>query len=154
MPCRRAAICTNSRPGGILSDLRLQKLGQEIGDNDPVVLRAELLLRSLRDTLDKSVLLAKVSGLQATYLLAFEPTHPLRFLIKVGEQVRSLHATSGGKVHSGRPRRPGAGRHLQIPDAPAVDRPNHHLQGRVARGHHAWSPSAAGISTRARVSRA
>jgi DNA-binding IclR family transcriptional regulator len=82
---------------GYYPTLRLQKLGQEIGDNDPVVLRAELLLRSLRDTLDESVLLAKVSGLQATYLLAFEPTHPLRFLIKVGEQVRSLHATSGGR---------------------------------------------------------
>ena len=76
----------------------MQKLGQEIGDNDPVVLRAELLLRSLRDTLDKSVLLAKVSGLQATYLLAFEPTHPLRFLIKVGENVRSLYSASGGKA--------------------------------------------------------
>jgi DNA-binding IclR family transcriptional regulator len=51
----------------------------------------------LRDTLDESVLLAKVSGLQATYLLAFEPTHPLRFLVKVGDPIRSLHATSAGK---------------------------------------------------------
>lgn len=83
---------------GFYPTLRLQQLGREIGDNDPVVLRAELLLRSLRDTLEESVLLAKVSGLQATYLLAFEPTHPLRFLIKVGEQVRSLYATSGGKA--------------------------------------------------------
>ncbi len=83
---------------GYYPTLRLQKLGQEIGDNDPVVLRAELLLRSLRDTLDESVMLAKVSGLQATYLLAFEPTHPLRFQLKVGEMVRSLYATSGGKA--------------------------------------------------------
>jgi DNA-binding IclR family transcriptional regulator len=83
---------------GYYPTLRLQKLGQEIGDNDPVVLRAELLLRSVRDTLDESVLLAKVSGLQATYLLAFEPTHPLRFLIKVGEPVRTSYATSGGKA--------------------------------------------------------
>jgi DNA-binding IclR family transcriptional regulator len=83
---------------GYYPTLRLQQLGREIGDNDPVALRAELLLRSLRDTLDESVLLAKVFGLHATYLLAFEPTHPLRFLIKVGEQVRSLHATSGGKA--------------------------------------------------------
>jgi DNA-binding IclR family transcriptional regulator len=83
---------------GYYPTLRLQHLGREIGDNDPVVLRADLLLRSLRDTLDESVLLAKASGLQATYLLAFEPTHPLRFLIKVGENVRSLYATSGGKA--------------------------------------------------------
>ncbi|MGA3397924.1 MAG: IclR family transcriptional regulator C-terminal domain-containing protein [Acetobacteraceae bacterium] len=83
---------------GYYPTLRLQKLGQEIGDHDPVVLRAELLLCSLRDTLDESVLLAKVSGLQATYLLALEPRQPLRFLIKVGENVRSLYATSGGKA--------------------------------------------------------
>ncbi len=83
---------------GYYPTLRLQKLGKEIGDNDPVVLRAELMLRSLRDTLDETVLLAKASGLQATYLLAFEPSHPLRFQVKVGENVRSLHGTSGGKV--------------------------------------------------------
>ena len=60
--------------------------------------RAELLLRSLRDTLDESVLLSKVNGLQAMYLLTFEPSHPLRFLAKVGDSVRSLHGTSGGKA--------------------------------------------------------
>src|ERR1039458_7184961 len=53
---------------GYYPTLRLQWLGKEIGDNDPVVTRAEQLLRSLRDTLDESVLLSKVSGLQATYL--------------------------------------------------------------------------------------
>ncbi len=83
---------------GYYPTLRLQKLGKDIADHDPVVARADLLLRSLRDTLDESVLLAKVSGLQATYLLVFEPTHPLRFLMKVGDRVRSLHATSGGKA--------------------------------------------------------
>jgi DNA-binding IclR family transcriptional regulator len=83
---------------GYYPTLRLQKLGKEIGDHDPVVARADLLLRSLRDTLDESVLLAKVSGMQATYLLVFEPTHPLRFLMKVGDTVRSLYATSGGKA--------------------------------------------------------
>jgi DNA-binding IclR family transcriptional regulator len=44
------------------------------------------------------VLLAKVTELQATYLLAFEPSHPLRFLARVGDNVRSLHATSAGKA--------------------------------------------------------
>ena len=77
---------------------RLHLLGKEIGNNDPVLVRAELLLRSLRDTLDESVLLSKVSGLTATYLLAFEPTHPLRMLVKVGDTIRSLHATSAGKA--------------------------------------------------------
>ena len=83
---------------GYYPTLRLQTLGKVIGDNDPVVARADLLLRSLRDTLDETVLLAKVSGLQATYLLAFEATHPLRFMIKVGDNVRSIFATSAGKA--------------------------------------------------------
>ncbi|MGD0720089.1 MAG: IclR family transcriptional regulator [Roseiarcus sp.] len=83
---------------GYYPTLRLQQLGKEISDNDPVVSRAELLLRSMRDTLDESVLLAKVGGLQATYLLAFESAHPLRFQAKIGDRVRSLHATSGGKA--------------------------------------------------------
>jgi len=83
---------------GYYPTLRLLMLGKDIGDNDPIVMRAELLLRSLRDTLDESVLLSKVSGLQATYLLAFEPTHPLRFLVKIGDNVRCLYATSAGKA--------------------------------------------------------
>jgi len=83
---------------GYYPTLRLQRLGKEIADHDPVVGRAEQLLRSLRDTLDESVLLSKVNGLHAIYLLTFEPSHPLRFLAKVGDNVRSLHATSGGKA--------------------------------------------------------
>jgi IclR family transcriptional regulator, acetate operon repressor len=77
---------------------RLFDLARTITDHDPVALRADILLRSMRDTLDESVLLAKVSGLQATYLLTFEPSHPLRFLANVGDHVRSLYATSGGKA--------------------------------------------------------
>jgi DNA-binding IclR family transcriptional regulator len=76
---------------------RLLGLSKQIGDNDPIMLRAEVVLRSLRDSLDETVLMAKVSGLQANYLLVFEPSHPLRFATKVGEPVRSLYATSGGK---------------------------------------------------------
>jgi DNA-binding IclR family transcriptional regulator len=83
---------------GYYPTLRLLGLGKEIGDNDPVMLRAELLLRSLRDRLDETVLMAKVNGLQANYLLVFEPSHPLRFATKVGEKVRTLYATSGGKA--------------------------------------------------------
>jgi DNA-binding IclR family transcriptional regulator len=83
---------------GYYPTLRLQELGKTISDHDPVVLRAEVLLRSTRDTLDESVLLAKVSGLQAHYLLVFEPSHSLAFRAKVGDTVRSLYSTSGGKA--------------------------------------------------------
>jgi DNA-binding IclR family transcriptional regulator len=83
---------------GYYPTLRLHSLGKEIGDNDPVLMRTELLLRSLRDTLDESVLLSKVSGLNATYLLVFEPTHPLRILVKVGDSIRSIYGTSAGKA--------------------------------------------------------
>ena len=83
---------------GYYPTARLQRLGKEISDHDPVAARADVLLRSMRDSLDETVLLAKVNDLQATYLLVFEPTHPLRFLAKVGDNVRSLHATSGGKA--------------------------------------------------------
>jgi DNA-binding IclR family transcriptional regulator len=83
---------------GYYPTLRLQQLGKEISDNDPVVLRAELVLRGLRDTLDETVLLAKVTGSHASYLLTFEPTHPLRFMVKLGDDVRGLHTTSGGKA--------------------------------------------------------
>jgi DNA-binding IclR family transcriptional regulator len=83
---------------GYYPTLRLQALGRVIGDNDPVVTRADLLLRSLRDRLDETVMLAKVGDMQATYLLSFEADNPLRFMLKVGDNVRSLHATSAGKA--------------------------------------------------------
>jgi DNA-binding IclR family transcriptional regulator len=84
--------------GGYYPTRRLFDIAQVISDYDPVVLRADSLLRKLRDELDESVLLAKVNGLQATYLLTFEPSHPLRFQARVGEQVRSLYATSAGRA--------------------------------------------------------
>lgn len=83
---------------GYYPTMRLHALGKEISDNDPVLMRTELLLRSLRDALDESVCLSRVSGLNATYLLVFEPTHPLRILVKVGDSIRSVHATSAGKA--------------------------------------------------------
>jgi DNA-binding IclR family transcriptional regulator len=83
---------------GYYPTLRLRALGEEIGDNDPVLMRTEILLRSLRDTLDESVSLSKVGGLNARYLLVFEPTHPLRILVKVGDSIRSIYATSAGKA--------------------------------------------------------
>jgi DNA-binding IclR family transcriptional regulator len=83
--------------GGYYPTLRIYEIAKTIADHDPVVLRTDALLRSLRDALDESVLLAKIQGLSATYLASFEPSHPLRFLAKIGENVRSLHATSAGK---------------------------------------------------------
>jgi DNA-binding IclR family transcriptional regulator len=83
---------------GYYPTLRLQEMGKVISDHDPVVLRAEIPLRAIRDELDESVLLAKVSGLQAHYLLALEPSHALRFMLKVGDSVRSLFSTSGGRA--------------------------------------------------------
>jgi DNA-binding IclR family transcriptional regulator len=84
--------------GGFYPTLRLYDVAKQIAEHDPVVLRTDSLLRSLRDALDESVLLSKVNGMQAAYLLALEPSHPLRFLATVGDNVRSLHATSAGKA--------------------------------------------------------
>jgi DNA-binding IclR family transcriptional regulator len=83
---------------GYYPTLRLHELGTEVRDNDPILLRTEVLLRSLRDTLDESVLLSKVDGLNAVYLLVFEPSHPLRILVRVGDNIRSIHGTSAGKA--------------------------------------------------------
>jgi DNA-binding IclR family transcriptional regulator len=84
--------------GGYYPTQRMYEVARTIAEHDPVVQRADSVLRALRDTLDESVLLAKVNDLQATYLLAFEPSHPLRFLARVGDNIRSLHATSAGKA--------------------------------------------------------
>jgi DNA-binding IclR family transcriptional regulator len=84
--------------GGYYPTLRLFDIAKTIADHDPVALRADALLRTLRDKIDESILLSKVNGLGATYLLSIEPTHPLRFLANVGDAVRSIHATSAGKA--------------------------------------------------------
>jgi DNA-binding IclR family transcriptional regulator len=83
---------------GYYPTLQLLDIATTIANNDPVVLRADHALRDLRDKVDESVLLCKASGRIATYLLSFEPSHPLRFTVKVGEHVRSLYATSAGKA--------------------------------------------------------
>jgi len=83
---------------GYYPTLRLYALGKEIGDNDPILMRCETLLKSLRDALEETVSLAKVSGLNATYLQVFDAIHPLRILVKVGDSIRSIYATSAGKA--------------------------------------------------------
>jgi DNA-binding IclR family transcriptional regulator len=94
----RGYIYEISPRGGYYPTQRIYEVARTVAEHDPVVQRADGILRAMRDTLDESVLLAKVTDLQATYLLAFEPTHPLRFLARVGDNVRSLHATSAGKA--------------------------------------------------------
>lgn len=84
--------------GGYYPTSRIYEIAKAITDKDPVVLRTEPLLRSLRDATDESVLLCKVAGLRATYLSTYEPSHPLRFLVRVGDSVGALHATSAGKA--------------------------------------------------------
>jgi len=84
--------------GGYYPTLRMYEAGKIIAENDPVVLRADHLLRELRDEFDESVLLAKANGLKGTYLLLFETSHPLRFQMKVGDSVSSLHGASAGNA--------------------------------------------------------
>jgi DNA-binding IclR family transcriptional regulator len=94
----RGFIYEVSPRGGYYPTLRMYEAGKVIAENDPVVLRAEHHLRELRDALDESVLLAKANGLKGIYLLSFETSHPLRFQLKVGNNVTSLHAASAGKA--------------------------------------------------------
>lgn len=94
----RGFIYEVSPRGGYYPTLRMYEAGKVIAENDPVMLRAEHLLRELRDSMDESVLLAKVNGLTGTYLLSFETSQPLRFQLKVGNNVTSLHAASAGKA--------------------------------------------------------
>src|SRR5690606_16702431 len=83
---------------GYYPTLKMHRLATIVADEDPILIRAEIVLRELRDELDESVTLAEISGHVATYLIVFEPAHRLRFTVKVGEQVRSLYATSAGKA--------------------------------------------------------
>jgi DNA-binding IclR family transcriptional regulator len=53
----------------------LLNLATAIAHHDPIVERAEILLKRLRDDVDESVSLAVAAGTRATYLLVFEPTH-------------------------------------------------------------------------------
>jgi len=84
--------------GGFYPTLKLQQLAVRIAENDPVLMRAELQLRALLDEFDESISLARVADRQAIYLLVLEPSHPLRFMVRVGDRARRLHATSAGKA--------------------------------------------------------
>jgi DNA-binding IclR family transcriptional regulator len=86
---------------GYYPTARLHDISRVILKHDPVLVRAEILLRKLRDELDESVSLAKAGKMTATYLFVLEPSHPLRLLVEAGRTLRSLHATSAGKAFLG-----------------------------------------------------
>jgi len=94
----RGFIYEVSPRGGYYPTLRFYDAGKVIAEHDPVLLRAEHLLRELRDTLGETVLLAKITGVRGTYLLVYETPHPLRFQMKVGDNVTSLHGASAGNA--------------------------------------------------------
>jgi DNA-binding IclR family transcriptional regulator len=84
--------------GGYYPSLRLLDIATSISSADPLMRRADLALRALRDTLDESVFLSKVDGMEATYLLALQSSSLLRTVISPGEKVGGPHATSAGKA--------------------------------------------------------
>jgi len=94
----RGYLYKSAQPAGWYPTPRLFEVAKTIAANDPVMPRILAPLRQLRDAIDESVLLAKVNGRRAMYLLALEPSHSLRYLATVGEYVRSLHAASAGKA--------------------------------------------------------
>ncbi len=82
-------------------NLKLKRLAGVIVEHDPVVLRAEILLRELRARFDETVFLMRAEGAGARYLLSFESASPLRFFASIGDSLRSVHATSAGKAALG-----------------------------------------------------
>jgi DNA-binding IclR family transcriptional regulator len=95
---QRGFIYEVTARGGYYPTARLFDLGKTITANDPVVMRADMRLRQLRDRVDESVLLTKVRGLVATYLLDLGPSHAFRFRLSAGSTVSSLYASSAGKA--------------------------------------------------------
>ena len=83
---------------GYYPTLKMMDVVTMIADHDPVVLRAEVVLEKLRDTVDESVLLAKIGRRGGTYLLSLDPSHPFRFTVKIGQKVRNMYASSAGKT--------------------------------------------------------
>jgi DNA-binding IclR family transcriptional regulator len=95
---QRGYIYEIAARSGYYPTLKMLDVCTTVAEYDPVVLRAETELQKLRDTVDESVLLAKVTRRVGTYLLYLEPSHPLRFSVKIGQHVRHLGASSSGKA--------------------------------------------------------
>lgn len=86
---------------GFYPTLRLHDISESIAGHDPILVRAEDRLRTLRDELGETIALAKSSGMRLTYLLVLDSDSPLRFQVVAGSEVRSYHATSAGKAFLG-----------------------------------------------------
>lgn len=77
---------------------RLLEVAQVISANDSLLQRTEFVLQNIRDELQETVTLAKASANHVIYLQVLEPEHPIRFSVRVGDEIRSLYATSAGKA--------------------------------------------------------
>ena len=85
--------------GGYYPTMRLHTLAREIARNDPLAQRVQQTLIALRDQLDETVSLGKATDpLGGMHLMVIESANPLRFHNTPGEKIRSLYATSAGKV--------------------------------------------------------
>jgi DNA-binding IclR family transcriptional regulator len=79
--------------------MRLHALAAAIARGDPIAARSERALTALRDALDETVAMGKQVGPTAgLYLMVLESSNRLRFHNVPGEPIRSIHATSAGKV--------------------------------------------------------
>ncbi len=84
---------------GYYPTMRLYALAGEIARHDPLAQRAERTLSALRDQVDETVSLGKITGpTSGLHLMVFESTNRLRFYNVPGETVRSLNATAAGKI--------------------------------------------------------
>ena len=71
---------------GFYPTVRLLNLARPFREHDPILLRAELLLRKSAAPASTSRFRSpRRARTQATYLLVLEPSHPLRFMVKVGD---------------------------------------------------------------------
>ncbi|HEX2801454.1 MAG TPA: IclR family transcriptional regulator [Phenylobacterium sp.] len=85
--------------GGYYPTMRLHALAAEIARGDPLAVRSQKALIALRDSLDETVSLGKRTGDgSGMHLMVLESSNRLRFHNTPGEQLRSIHATSAGKV--------------------------------------------------------
>jgi DNA-binding IclR family transcriptional regulator len=84
--------------GGYYPTARLFDLARTIVENDPFMARVQPVLEHLRDQAQESVFLMKARDHVLTYVAVVDAESPLRLSVKVGDPLRSLHATSAGKA--------------------------------------------------------
>lgn len=85
--------------GGYYPTSRLFDLAKVLIDNDPFMTRVQPVLERLRDKAQESVFLMKAREDMLTYIAVLDSESPLRLTVRVGDDVRALHATSAGKAY-------------------------------------------------------